>query len=303
VEQKIKRVVILGHTGFVGSRLLAQLRRGRPDVEVVGRAPASLDLTDEAGARSLAEIIDGATAVIMCSAVKRQFGDTLEAYTKNVAMVTNLCRVLERQPAARILYFSSAAVYGEDVHNTEISEGSCVEPRSYYGAAKFASECLLRKHAEAASSTSLVCLRPPLIYGPGDEGETYGPSGFVRKAVRGEQVTLWGDGAELREFLFLDDIAELVSRLVFSDFSGVLNAASGKSYTFRHALDLTSAIAGRELLAGSRPRTKQSVDNAFRNQRLQSLFPDFTFVGLEEGIGRTYEAESRIPRAARLNER
>jgi len=291
VQSRIDKVLVLGHTGFIGSRLLEHLRRAQPQAEVVGRAPAAFDLTEAAATESLSGILTPSTAVVMCSAMKRQFGDTLDVYGQNVAMVANLCRALALRPAARVVYFSSAAVYGEDIHNVAITEETCVQPRSYYGAAKFAGECLLRKQAEAAPATSLVCLRPPLVYGPGDAGDTYGPSGFVRKAARGETVTLWGDGTELREFLFIDDLVEIVVRLAFGDFSGVLNVANGRSHSFREALDIAARLSGRELLAGSRARSKRSVDNVFDNARLRSFFPAFSSLPLEEGMRRTFEAE------------
>ncbi len=291
-QHRIRRILIFGHTGFIGSHLSAYLKRELPQVEVVGRALDSFDLTQEDHMRSLAELFDDETAVVMLAAAKRQFGDNLDVYTRNMQMVINLCRLLEVRPVAHVIYFSSAAVYGEDIHNTAITEETRVCPTSYYGAAKFAAECLLRKVIAAQSHSSLLVLRPPLIYGPGDRGETYGPSGFVRAAIRSGKITLWGDGAELREFVFVDDLVCIVGQLIYHGASGVVNVASGVSHTFREALGIVRALVPHQQIeVGSRPRTKASVDNAFCNGRLIELLPQFFFTDLGDGIRRTYEKD------------
>lgn len=300
-QQRVRRILILGHTGFIGGHLSAYLKRELPQVEVLGRAPASLDLTQEDQARSLAELFDAETAVIMLAATKRQFGDSLDTYSRNVQMVINLCRLLQERPVARLLYFSSAAVFGEDVHNTAISEQTCVCPTSYYGAAKFAAECLLRRSFSGRPHGSLLALRPPLIYGPGDQGETYGPSGFVRAVIRGAKITLWGDGTELREFIFIDDLVRIVGQLVYHDAGGVVNVASGLSHSFRAVLNVAIALAPHRVEVESRPRTKQSVDNVFRNERLVELLPQFAFTSLEQGMRRTFELEKEAANGAALS--
>jgi len=66
-------------------------------------------------------LFDDGTAVIMCAAIKRQLGDDLDTFSRNVAMAVNLCRVLEKRPVARFMFFSSAAVYGEEITSLQIT--------------------------------------------------------------------------------------------------------------------------------------------------------------------------------------
>ncbi len=101
----------------------------------------------------------------MC-AIKRQFSDNLDAFVQNVKMVVNLCRLPQDHPVARL--FCSAAVYGEDIENTNIREESAICPTSYYGIEKYTSECLLRKAFEGRDQRWLFIMRPPLVYSPGD---------------------------------------------------------------------------------------------------------------------------------------
>lgn len=224
----------------------------------------------------------------MCSAIKRQAGDTLENYEKNVAMAANVSRLLAEAPAGRFIFFSSAAVYGEDVENTAITERTPVEPTSYYGMAKFASERLLSK--AAGDRTPVVLLRPATIYGPGEPGRPYGPMGFLRAALAREAVTLWGDGDEKREFVYVDDACEAAAGLLAHPFAGALNLVTGRSLSF---LDILAAV-GRLAPAPattSRPRSKRKADHNFDNARLLEVLPGLKFTTLDDALRSALETE------------
>lgn len=287
----IRRALILGHTGFIGSALKRALESH--GLEVEGASPGSIDLTVEKDARSLSPRFTPETAVVLCSAIRRQDGDNQENFQRNLAMGANVASVLRERPVARFVYFSSAAVYGEDIAGDGINETTAVNPTSYYGAAKFASECLLRK--AAGGRTPLLVLRPPAVYGPGGLGAAsdYSPTGFIRKALRAEGLTLWGDGSELREFLLLEDLARLVVALLAHPFSGTLNVVSGKSRSFREAADLAYRLAEIPLVLNERPRSKNKVDHGFDNALLRRLLPEFRFQSLEDGMRAVFALEKQ----------
>lgn len=280
------KIVLLGHTGFIGSRLAEKFREGRPGLALEGRSFPAFDLAASGASSELETLFDERAVVVFLSGIKRQFGDDQDAFNKNVQMAANVCRALKTKPVARLLFFSSAAVYGEDIHNTAITEETPIRPTSFYGMAKYVSERLLWKTMMDTGRGSLVILRPPTVYGPGDPGKTYGPSGFVQAALRGDPITLWGDGEELRDFIYLDDLVEAVFQLAFLDFAGLVNLASGRSVTFRQMLDILSAQLGRPLQITSRPRSKNKVDHVFVTDRLRTVLPGLRFTAMEEGIAR-----------------
>jgi len=268
------RIVLLGNNGFIGAHL-------EPELQGLGLEYAGYDLPEVDLAKSADDVLfDPRTVVVMTAGVKRQWGDTLDAFQQNIAMAVNVARAIEARPPLRLIFFSSAAVYGEENHNEQITEDTPVCPTSLYGAAKFAAECVFRK----VLPNGFVAIRPPLIYGPGDTSKSYGPAGFAHAAKTAATVTLWGNGEEKREFVFVADVVGIVVRLVTSDFSGVLNIASGEAHTFREAAELVGATIT------SRPRSKPMVDHGFDNRRLTSLFPDFIFHTLAEGIRETMSA-------------
>jgi len=289
-RQAIRRVVVLGSGGFVGTHLCAELQRIALEVELVGRSLPVLDLTVEEQAKRLAELFTPDTAVVSLAAIKRQLGDNLDSFTANLKIATNLARVLASRPVARFVFLSSAAVYGEETTNTAITEDAAPRPTSYYGMAKLASELLLRKAAESHGRTALLCVRPPLIYGPGDQGG-YGPTGFIKAALHGEPVVLWGDGTELREFVYVADAARALAKLVFHDCVGVVNLAAGHSYNYLDALAAVQACVPLREPATSRARSKGKADHGFDNARLRVLLPDLQFTMLTEGVRLTVAAQ------------
>lgn len=288
----LSSTLVLGHSGYIGSRVAAALTAsGMP---VVGRSIPSLDLTRDEAVPALTELLDPNGAVVVCAAIKKQLGDNPEIFAKNLAMTLNVCRALAARPVKRVVYFSSASVYGEDVPHPVISEATPPDSTSFYGIGKYAAERLLLKMVGQQPGTSVLILRPALVYGPHEPAYYYGPSGFLRSALAQQPITLWGDGQELREFLYIDDMVELTRRLTLGSVTGVLNIASGTSYTFAQALASIEALIGRPPAVNSRPRSKDKVDHRFDNTRLRQLVPDFRFTDLAMGLSRTKQREETV---------
>lgn len=285
---RFSRVLILGHTGYIGGHLVRQFLEHPPAVEVSGRSLPHIDLTTDTGADALGTMLSPGTLLIVCAAIKKQLGDTRETLQKNLAMVMNLCRVLDHTPVERCVFLSSAAVYGEDIGNTAITEATPVCPTSYYGIGKFTAERLLAK-TFGARPDALLNLRPALVYGPNESGIFYGPSGFLSATMEQKPITLWGDGTERREFVFIDDLVRIVHALSLSDASGVVNVVSGQSRTFVDALDIVARLVGVKPEVMSRPRSRARADHGFDNTRLRQVIPlGFAFTSLEDGLRRTF---------------
>lgn len=289
----IKRVLVVGCNGYIGNHLYSYLEKEYSSLEIIGKSRNELDLLRGKDAVSLAGLLDMDTAVIVCSGIKKQHGDTLETFLKNVTIVTNLCRVIRENPVRHLIYFSSAEVYGEATHNTNITEETQVAPGSYYGIAKYACEVLLRKEFEKQSENSLTILRTTLVYGPREQGTFYGPSGFIRTALQGKSITLWGEGDELREFVFIDDLVKITASLIFHEYDGVVNVVNGRSRSFKESLEIINEISSPPIQVKTRPRSKEKVDQTYINNRLIKILPDACFTSLEDGIRQIYEDEMR----------
>jgi UDP-glucose 4-epimerase len=282
----MNKIIIIGHKGFIGKNIKNRFYSENIEVEVLGIDLPDVDLISHNDVNMLANLFDLNTTVIMLAAIKRQFGDNLDIFEQNLMMTTNLCRLLKDHPVRRFIFLSSAAVYGEDVHNTNITEETPVYPTSYYGMVKFISERLYWKTLVPNENSSLVILRPTTIYGPGDKGDSYGPVKFVNAAVNKKELTLWGNGTELRDFVYIDDVVEILFKLTFNTFDGVLNLASGTSCSFRDVLEAVEEIFELKLCINSRPRTKEKVDNHYSNKLIRNVLTDFKFTNLMDGLNK-----------------
>lgn len=287
----LNQVLVLGHGGFIGRQLLAHLQAAFPSLPVLGRSSGEADLTLPDSHAALAPLFTPETAVIVCSGIKKQNGDTLETFELNLRMATTLSRLLAAHPVRRLLFLSSAEVYGEERRGMPVNESTPPAPRSYYGLAKYASEGLLRKVGEQIGIDPLL-LRLPFVYGPGDRPGIYGPLEFLRAAVAGQPVTLWGDGSERREFLFAIDLARVIERLLPLSCGGVLNVVSGQGGSFRDAVDIIARMLARPVPIENRPRSKPQVDLDFDPRHLHELLPNFSFTSLADGLAHCLAAQS-----------
>jgi UDP-glucose 4-epimerase len=280
-------ILIIGHNGFIGRHIVNQLTNSFPELSITGISSQHIDLSTEAGAQAIEKLLLPDTVVIMCAAIKKQLGDTFSIYKKNQQIIENLSAALVNNPVKQVIYFSSAAVYGEDIHNLNIDESTRTNPRSYYGISKLAAEHLLTKVMRANEGSSLAILRPPLVYGIGDTSKGYGPAGFIDKMLTGQNITLWGDGSELREFVYVEDIVRLVCLMIKQNFVGVLNPVSGISHSFQDILTCLSNLVGDKGKIEQNERTKEKVDNVFSAGKLLKHFPDFEFTPLDKGLTKT----------------
>lgn len=279
---EVKQLVVLGNTGFIGRAIEKELQLQFSDLGYRGIPRTECDLTRPEQLAELAPLFNNQTVLIVCSGIKRQFGDTAEIFELNLRMVFELCRMLKKFPVGRILYLSSAAVYGEAQNHASLNESSAIDPGSLYGVAKFASERVLARIATEISA-SLVLLRPPLVYGKGDTSKGYGPAEFEQSLRSSREIALWGDGSELREFVYVGDLARAVAMLAANQWSGVLNPVSGESRTYRDCAEIMQRILGVGKIV-EKSRSKQKVNHVFDPSRLHSVIPDFKFHSLEEGL-------------------
>jgi len=283
------KFIVLGYTGFIGSKVYDSLKSDSEN-SVIGISSDEVDLCEVDSYKKLQSIITPDSTLIMCVGVKKQLGDDIDIFEKNIVIIDNFIRAIVTAFPKKIIFISSAAVYGEDiVHNGKIDEDTLVVNRSYYGMAKHMSESLLDKVCKEIK-TKLVILRPPLIYGGGDTSFGYGPTGFLRNAVDGKNIVMWGDGNELREFIYIDDVVNIINQIIDSEFEGVLNIASGKSYSYSDVVRIIKSNLCLDVKVDSRERSKDKVNHIFSNKLINKALNKFKFTNLESGMKLMYDS-------------
>jgi UDP-glucose 4-epimerase len=157
----------------------------------------------------------------------------------NLAATDVVARLCLRYGCRRMVFASSAAVYG-DATCLPIVESLQPQPLSPYGAAKLASEDLLLGY-HASYGLETVCLRYFNVYGPGqDPRSPYSEvlSIFSRRFRGGLPVTVYGNGEQTRDFVSVHDVATANMQALTADqaLSGVYNLCTGRGASLKQVL-------------------------------------------------------------------
>ena len=265
------RIVILGNTGSIGNRLFHHFQ-SQTNLRTLGYSSKTIDLRKPESVNILSEKTDQGTVLIVASGFTLdRHTDSLEHFIANTEIAVNVARFLETCPIAQCIYLSTVSVYGDEATNLSINEETPINPITYYAAGKYAAECIL-KNAVRLSGTSFLNLRLCRAYGPGVRFANYGPVQFIRSIFEKGAVELYGDGHELRDLLYIDDLCRLVEGLIRGRFSGVYNLASGKSYSFSEILAVLKQIGASNFEISHTARSRPLIDQKFNISKLLQKF-------------------------------
>ncbi len=281
-----QKIIILGSNGFIGSWLT---RRFQEDGVFFLKALSSQDcdlLRPESIERSLSDLHRD-DILVLASAVARLKENSFEALLKNLQMVENLLRTIKDNPPQQIVFLSSVDVYGVLSDDTVIHEELPINPQEYYSIAKFGCESLLRQYGQL-NDTCLTVLRLSGVYGPGDDGGKSNINKIFESAVNEGKVCIMGDGKNLRDYVWVDDLYRIIVETVKIRLNDTLNVATGESVCVLEIVDIINtllskpcAIEMKNQSMNVRPRTRFMQ---FDTSLIYRLFPGFKFTPLKEGI-------------------
>lgn len=300
-----RNVLVTGGAGFIGSHIVETLLHDGWRVTVVddlsGGDRANLptgvplivcDITDPA----LMDVFTATAfdAVIHCAAqtsVPVSVADPAFDRHVNLVGTENVLRCATATGGRRFVFFSSGgAVYGDTAARAD--ETTLPAPLSPYGAHKLAAETYV-----ALSGLSYAILRPANVYGPRQRahGSTDGAviAAFMDRIARGEPITINGDGDQVRDFVYVADVAAAVRSALSWNASGIWNVASGADTTINdlawhvgQALGVTPTVAYGPARAGDVRISRLSNERIIR----QGLWrPEYT---LPQGLAAMVAAKT-----------
>ncbi len=268
------KVLITGGAGFIGSHLACRLVSDGYTVTIFDNlstgkrenlqgpaAAARLVIADVRDSEALMRAARGMDVIVHLAAVasvQASMHDPLATHATNFGGTLNVLLAASACHVRRVLYASSAAVYGDDAP-TPVSESAPLAPLSPYAADKLAGEHYLAYFArtQGVNATSFRFFN---IYGPRqDASSPYSGviSLFAQHLATSAPFVIYGDGRQTRDFVYIDDLIEVLARaLVRDDLSCVvLNVGTGIEQ------DLLALVSAFEMLAG-RP-----IERVFRASR------------------------------------
>ena len=276
------RTVVLGAGGFVGCAICARLRAAGASVAELGSK--QLDLCSPGAAEQLAAQLEPQDSLVFVSA--RAPARDAALLVRNVAMAQSVCDALSKVALQHLVYISSDAVYGDDIH--PLTERAPAAPTTLHGAMHLARELMLR----SAARTPLAILRPSLLYGASDPHNGYGPNRFRRTAAATGRIELFGEGEELRDHVFVGDVAELALACLERRSRGVLNVATGYSTSFRRAAELVALQFEAPIEIAGTVRRSPIAHRHFDASATFKAFPGFRYTELAKGVAQVH-AETR----------
>lgn len=268
----MKKALVNGAGGFIGSHLVKRLRREGYWVRGVDVKHPEFsdseahdfvigDLRDYAVAAAAVEGIDDVyqLAADMGGAGYIFTGEHDACVMHNSATINlNTAEAGRKAGVKRIFYSSSACIYPEhnqkDPDNPICSEDSAypAAPDSEYGWEKLFSERLYLSYARNYGMEVHVA-RFHNIFGPEGTwrgGREKAPAAICRKVAEtpdGGEIEMWGDGLQTRSFLYVDECLEGVRRLMESNFEGPVNIGSEEMVTINQLAEMAMRIAGKRL--------------------------------------------------------
>ena len=271
------RVVILGGGGFIGGAIFRGLKQNGIACISLGRP--DFDLLKPGAIEQLAQTLDALDTLVFVSA-KAPCKD-MAMLKDNNQMAQVVVEALRKRPVAHVVYISSDAVYKDS--SSPLTEDSCAEPSSLHGVMHLTREVALRQ--EFAGPVAAV--RATLVYGLDDPHNGYGPNRFRRLAASGQEIVLFGEGEEQRDHVHVEDVAELVKKIILHRSTGIANAVSGEVVSFRALAQFAvEEFSSKSVIKGS-PRNGPMPHNGLRpfdNSAVLKAFPGFRFKGWQEGI-------------------
>jgi len=304
------KALVTGAAGFIGSLVVERLLQD--GAQVVGidsftdyypRAVKELNLAPslrhacfrfiEGRIQDLdiAGLLEGSTHVFHLAAqagVRKSWGHNFDAYTTNNIEATQvLLEACRDRALEKFVYSSSSSVYG-DRTAMPMREDALPQPVSPYGVTKLAAEQLCYLYF-ANFGVPTVALRYFTVYGPRQRPDM-GFHRFLRAALKGEPITVYGDGEQTRDFTFVADAVQANVAAATRGIPGrVYNIGGGSHVSVNHVLDMIGRVSGRAPHVTMGPDQKGDMRHTYADTWLARTDLDFSpTVGLEEGLAAEY---------------
>lgn len=225
------RILIFGSKGFIGKSAVKAFQKAGADVTAVSRTEYDATDISEKNLRKLAEFIKNKDVIVNLMAVvnSHEKTATIESEIVNTQFPRFLMEaVREHAPKAKIIFSSSQTVYGK-AKKTLIDESHPVEPDTLYAKQKRVAEKIYEEYAREYG-IAVTILRMSNVYGPDAPTSRSVISLFLERAKADKDITVFGEGDELRDYLYIDDTANALVVAAISPLAHhIYNVGSGEA--------------------------------------------------------------------------
>lgn len=295
------RTLVTGGAGFIGSNICRLLRGAGHEVMVLDSLVSgyrrnlyfdphieftSADVRDLASVEAACANVDAIFHLAASVGNKRSIDDPFTDTAVNAMGTVNVMEAARRHGIGRVVVSSSAGAFGE-LKTLPIAEDHPVEPDTPYGASKLFQEKLALSYAKLYGM-NVVALRYFNVYGPNQRFDAYGnviPI-FAYRMLRGETVTVFGDGEQTRDFVHVADVANAnYLGATVTGASGAFNLGSGSTVTINRLLELMQEVSSIRAKIEYAPRRTGDVRDSMADiSKSRNAFGFSPQVDLKEGL-------------------
>jgi UDP-glucose 4-epimerase len=300
------KVLVTGGAGFIGSHIVDQLILAGHEVAVLDdlSTGALQNVNTDASFVKLSVLDSGLMEVfererfdaVFHLAAQTIVSSSLEHPDVDAQInVLGTLQVLEgcrRTGVERIIFASSAAVYG-DVTALPVPEEAPKHPASFYGLSKLTAEQYIRMYHDLYG-LHYVILRYANVYGErqGDRGEGGVVSIFSRGVQHGKPLTIFGDGSQTRDFIYVGDVAAAnVQSISSCEIDRIMNIGTQTETSVNKLTELLAEVSGTAVsVVHQEARTGDILRSMLRNTEARKALNWVPETSLKEGLIRTYRA-------------
>lgn len=221
-------------------------------------------------------------------------GSTFEDYKReyqHVIFPTIELMQICAQRHIRFVYFSSGGtVYGNRTDMTPFKETDAMAPISYYGWSKQMMENSIL-YVHRTTELKYLIVRPSNPYGHGQN--IHAKQGLVAvalgKILAGEPITVWGDGSNVRDYIYIDDLCEAVVQLLEKEVCNTtINIGSGQGASINDIINVLKEVVSEEVKVDYQPARSVDVSHMILDTTRLQQYVDLKITPLREGIEAFY---------------
>lgn len=312
----MNNILFLGGAGFIGSNLIRTLIGRKDDIKVYVLEPSFANISRLDGMevqvfRGTLQDIDFVQSIIEANHIDTIVhlvatiipGSTFEDYKREYQQVIFPTIELMQycaQKDIKFVYFSSGGtVYGNRTDMTPFKETDPMAPISYYGWSKQMMEnSILYVHRTAGLKYLIV--RPSNPYGHGQN--IHAKQGLIAvalgKILAREPIVVWGDGSNVRDYIYIDDLSEVLCLLLEKDVCNTtLNIGSGVGASINDIIQVLRDVVSEEVQVEYQPARKVDVSHMILDTTHLKQYVNVEFTSLVDGVTRFYrDVKGRVER-------
>lgn len=258
-------VLVTGGSGFLGQRLIQELLLAGETVVATARtaqpriqsARLSWHAADLVEFDNWPDLLDGVTDVyhLAWSTVPKSAAeDPVMDAQANIIGSLKLLQSIRKRKNVRVIFPSSGGTVYGNLDKTPASESSPTSPISAYGTAKLAVEQYINQMSYEGLLTGII-LRISTVYGPAQSPiPGFGAiHTWCRQALRSEPATIYGSGAQVRDYVYIDDAVRAILRCSKVSKQYVLNVGSGRGFSALEVIKIIERLVGNPVALDFRP--------------------------------------------------